>query len=672
MVQVAFAVMPFVALERPSIALGTLSACLRREGITTSTVYGNLAFAEQIGLAAYVGFDTSDITLQLGEWVFSECAYRVEGTSPAALFKALYKTEPPDESHLHGLVTSRRLARDLIDDVAAEILRLHPVIVGCSSVFQQHCASLALLRRIKELAPDVITMMGGANCEGEMGATTHRLHPWVDFVVSGEADMLLPHLCRDIFEWGPDVPVARLPASVRGPASRMEMAGPGAGTAKGAAGAAPRAVVHDLDDLPIPAYEDYFEHLSRLGIRDYILPALPIETSRGCWWGEKHHCTFCGLNGQGMTFRAKSATRALSEITTLGQTYGLTKFMTVDNILDNKYFDAMLPALAEADHGTFFYEIKANLRRDRVQALSRARVRWVQPGIEALHDDLLRLLNKGVSAAINVQLLKWARIYGVWVIWNHLSAAPGDREEWYDEVADWLPAISHLQPPANQSIAPIRFDRFSPYFDRAEEFGLELVPYESYVWAYPLSGEHLADHAYFFRDVGRQRSEPQRLKQKVVEWSNGFFDRQHGMFPAIRSDAPILLMTADDDGAWIRDTRPIAQETDYRLSPYHTAVCQACDSANRFPALIARLADQGFPCDADRLRNTLADLLERHLILRLRDSYLCVALDEEPIPYMPFHLFAGGLTLLSKPSRPAEDPSAADLNPSLNELFSPA
>lgn len=34
---------------------------------------------------------------------------------------------------------------------------------------------------------------------------------------------------------------------------------------------------------------------------------LLYEASLGCWWGEKHHCTFCGLNGTTMKFRAGGA-----------------------------------------------------------------------------------------------------------------------------------------------------------------------------------------------------------------------------------------------------------------------------------------------------------------------------------------------------------------------------
>jgi magnesium-protoporphyrin IX monomethyl ester (oxidative) cyclase len=51
---------------------------------------------------------------------------------------------------------------------------------------------LALLRIIKEKNPDIITLLGGANCEASMGQAAKRNFPWIDFVVSGEADLLFP------------------------------------------------------------------------------------------------------------------------------------------------------------------------------------------------------------------------------------------------------------------------------------------------------------------------------------------------------------------------------------------------------------------------------------------------------------------------------------------------
>ena len=37
------------------------------------------------------------------------------------------------------------------------------------------------------------------------------------------------------------------------------------------------------------------------------VPTVLIETSRGCWWGDRdRHFMFCGLNGATMAYRSKS------------------------------------------------------------------------------------------------------------------------------------------------------------------------------------------------------------------------------------------------------------------------------------------------------------------------------------------------------------------------------
>ena len=46
----------------------------------------------------------------------------------------------------------------------------------------------------------------------------------------------------------------------------------------------------------------------------------------------------------------------------------------------------------------------------------------------------------------------------------------------YEETLAILPLLHHLQPPSG--FAPLRFDRFSPYFDQAEQFGIsDMRPY---------------------------------------------------------------------------------------------------------------------------------------------------------------------------------------------------
>ena len=115
--------------------------------------------------------------------------------------------------------------------------------------------------------------------------------------------------------------------------------------------AAPAQPIADLDDLPLPDHADYFHDLDASGVAADIVPVLLFESARGCWWGARSHCTFCGLNGGAMAFRAKSQGRVLDELQTLTSRWGATMVEAVDNILDMRYFQEFLPAVADADLG---------------------------------------------------------------------------------------------------------------------------------------------------------------------------------------------------------------------------------------------------------------------------------------------------------------------------------
>src|SRR5262249_61544426 len=95
----------------------------------------------------------------------------------------------------------------------------------------------------------------------------------------------------------------------------------------------PRAA---LDALPAPDYAEYFDRAASLELpTDSVW--IPFESARGCWWGARHHCTFCGLNGTTMRFRAKSPQRVLDELTTQARRYRNFRFEAADNILDPRH-----------------------------------------------------------------------------------------------------------------------------------------------------------------------------------------------------------------------------------------------------------------------------------------------------------------------------------------------
>jgi magnesium-protoporphyrin IX monomethyl ester (oxidative) cyclase len=617
MTDVCLVLMPYAAMERPSLAIGLLKACLKESGIEPAVLYPNLWFAQEIGVYNYKVISEGLAAQFVGEWTFSGAAFPDFESDHSEYFTTIPNIK---EDTIKELWRVREKAALFIDRIAQSILDLQPRIVSCSSTFHQHCASLALLRRIRELAPEVITLMGGANCEGSMGLATHQAFPWVDFVCSGEGDEIFAKLCRLLLERGREVDLTELPYGVINPDHRS----------KGLiATLAPRASVQNLDQIPIPDYDDYFQTLENCPkIAPYITPGMFVETSRGCWWGQKQHCTFCGLNGAGMTYRSKSPDRVVKEFSWLSGRYGQRKFFVVDNILDLNHINTVLPMFAALEERySIFYETKANLKRQQVQQLASAGVRWLQPGIESMHDSLLGLMKKGNTALMNVQLLKWAREFGIQVFWNFLVGLPGECREWYAEMLEWLPLIAHLQPPTEETRL-VRFDRFSPYHERSHEYGLTLVPQGAYSYIYPLDTERLKDLAYSFEEVGEDRRLPehQRLREWVSQWQKLF-----------KSESPPMLSAIEDNGDRLQliDTRPCAIEQEISLDGLAYRVYVECDRTLTHRELMDALVRKyGRDVSWDEIQPVVEELRSRKILLELNDRLLSLAVREAIVPLL--------------------------------------
>ncbi|MFB2982171.1 RiPP maturation radical SAM C-methyltransferase [Microseira sp. BLCC-F43] len=518
-----------------------------------------------------------------------------------------------------------------VDRVAQAILAQKPRIVSCTSTFGQHVASLALLRRIRELAPEVITLIGGANCEGVMGLATKRAFDWVDFVFSGEGDTLFYDLCRKLLDFGRNVSAAELPEGAIGVGNMNGKSSP------------PRASVWDMDRVPIPDYDDYFEAIQTSQISAYIHPGLPVQTSRGCWWGQVHHCTFCGLNGASMAYRSKSPDRVVQEFDYLAKRYNVTNFIVVDNILDLKYIKTVLPELAKADQSyQLFFETKVNLQREQMATLAAAGIRHIQPGIESMHDEVLKLMDKGTTAIMNVQFLKWARELGIFVGWNFLWGLPKEQDEWYAEMAQWLPLITHLQPPG---FGRIQYHRFSPYFQRPQEFGLDLEPYWTYAYVYPLPPDLLTDLAYYFEDKNRDSMTAELKKRPglraaraaVVRWNQlwsqlGFGDSE------TKQKAPTLSQTDDGQQIKILDTRPVAVKMLYLLQGLESWIYRLCDRARSSRNLLEAIRNE-YQSDMswDDIKPAIDKLRNDKLLLELNGKFLSLAVKQPvaPIPNTP-------------------------------------
>lgn len=493
---------PFAGIDRPSLGAHVLQACAREKGFEVRILYANLLLAAKIGELDYEAICFASTSNLLGERYFAHAAYDV---SPGVYRGDRKKSDRPlrnPQNHVPPVGWEKfaewaSAAGDWAQALAEKLTQCRFPVIGCTSTFEQTAASISLLKRIKALRPDIITVMGGANCEGPMAKGVRSLTSDLDYVFSGESEVNFPEF------------LAQVKAGKR-PDEHVFYGSP----------------CHDLDKLPTPDFTEYYAQLADFLPDSEISKSgnmwLPYESSRGCWWGEKHHCTFCGINGGGMVFRQKSPDRVISELQQLCRQHPTNKVCMVDNIMPHTYFDSLLPRLAEELPDLhMFYEQKANLTIERVALLKSSGVQVIQPGIEALSTPLLRLMKKGVSAAQNIALLRYARIVDLAVNWNLLYAFPGDRLEWYASTAELMPLLRHLNPPTG--LCHLSIDRFSPYFERPHEYqitNLQAMP--PYFDVLPDQVDH-HQIAYHFEGAysSESREHPEFMKEiekAIEEW----------------------------------------------------------------------------------------------------------------------------------------------------------
>ncbi|MFF3645166.1 RiPP maturation radical SAM C-methyltransferase [Streptomyces sp. NPDC002564] len=561
--------MPWSPIDLPSLALGILKRSVdeRVPGASAEVLHANLAFTDWITERTeftgddYEYYALSSYFMGCGDWVFSSALYddpqwRDEEFT-ASMAGKLKASRMKMTRELH------RIVPEFVEMIARQVVASEPDVVGFTSTFQQNTAALACARRVKQLAPHLVTVMGGANCDGEQGAAVHRNFPFVDHVVRGEGEAAFPALLTALTE---KTPLDGIPGLCHRDAAGSSVANPMATRPL------PPATI-----LP-PDYSGYFERLGASVARNWVEPKLVVEGARGCWWGEKHHCTFCGLNGSFMEFRSKSPDTFYEEIMDLARRHRVLDMYVVDNILDMRYLTTVLPRIIDSGYDLRLHiEIKANMKRSQLRTLADAGLIYVQPGIESLNSRVLDLMDKGVSGCQNVRMLRDGAETGLSVAWNYLHGFPGESAEDYDPVIAQIPALEHLDPPVDLS-ARIAIERFSPYFERPELGFTGLRPEEHYRFTYDLPEEELYGMAYVFEAPARGIEEPtvKALNSALADW------RKH------HTDA---RLTHDDHGdriVLVSRRRTFSWRAMELTDPFELAVFRLLDQPHSVQALLRK------------------------------------------------------------------------------------
>lgn len=605
---VALVCMPFVSILRPSLQICLLKSLATKNGFQAKTLHLNMDFAQQIGVDLYEKLVHHRGRL-FGDWLFSPAAF---GSAAPAHGDELLDAFPQEvDAFLEDLgQTKDDLLRLRQVDVPRYLDQLEATVpwgdfrvVGFTSTFQQNTASFALAARLKKRFPNLLTIFGGANFDGEMGEELTRSVDCIDFAAIGEADEAFPEFLQALVEHRDPAEVPGIVTRRDGRVTRPTMRPPFEG----------------LNENPIPDFQEYFDRAaatSAIANAPTKMSYLPFESARGCWWGQKHHCTFCGLNGSTMKFRAKSPERVLAELAALSRQYRCFNFEAVDNIVDPSFFKTFFPTITSAglDY-QFFYEVKSNLTRAKLKTLSEGGVSRIQPGIESLSSPVLSLMRKGVSAIQNVNTLRWAGYYGINVGWNMIFGFPGEQAMDYDEQLALLPNLFHLQPP--EGCGRIWMERYSPIFFDRNSFPAQFVkPEASYSYVYP-PFVNLNQIAYFF-DYSLENTLPDATYLPTRDAVKAWRARWEG------ADRPALRFWCSPGYVHIEDLRDSSRAGGYTFEDDLATLYAACSDMPRNPASLRECLGNRYG-EAD-IAAALDEYCARGLMMRDQGSYLSLAL----------------------------------------------
>jgi hypothetical protein len=587
-VDVLLVVPPFLYHNRPALGVHLLQGIARARGLEAQVFYANLLFAAYFDEGTHNTFSKMQHDLFLGERIFARAAYgtpplgRDGGAAAERIFDALRRSfERAGQRSTFTLDSIRKIEAQVpafLDAFVGALATSGAKIVGATTSFEQTAGAIAILHGAKAANPAVRTLIGGANCEGEMAdgirSLTDPSPSRVDHIFSGESEATFANFLDRV---------------KRGETVERVLYG---------------KPCEQMDAIPTPDFADYYTQVAA------FLPSSPIhtkgqasliyESSRGCWWGAKSHCTFCGLNGEGMASREKSAERVLEELDVLiaahpvadvrgveqldaagvkqGTRDGVMKYVLMtDNIMPHQYFRTLLPRLVDRHPGvTLWYEQKANLTLAQCRELMRAGVREIQPGIEALSSGLLKLMAKGTTAAQNIALLRYARSTGMTLYWNILVGFPNDELAFYTETLELLPLLVHLQPPVYP--CPVVIDRFSPYHDHPERYGvrdLEPVAFYRDVLPETASVEKIAYH-FSGTFASAAREHPQVIQQIGAEI--GRWRARHYANPSAE-----LRVSRQGGGYVLVDTRGLGFAPEERLDEDQAALALVTRAARSVP-----------------------------------------------------------------------------------------
>lgn len=590
--------MPWASLTEPSLGLGILDAILTEEGICTQTRYFNLHLLE------YLRPDTYRMVADVyaaNDFLFTSNLQsnisKLQLDTLKQIAKELLASDRgwiqrfSSEADIVDLFQNIRtnVIPKYIESCATQILADEPTMVGMTCLYDQTMASISLAQELKKRQPSLFIVLGGYALHGEVGDQVERVFSCIDRVIEGPGERKIIKLALESVQ-----PFSTI--SIFETKSTFEVQ---------------KAKSKELPSYPLPKFESFFNELQWMEEYKQIrinASALPIEASRGCWWGQLHHCVFCGIDDETMKYTSRKYEAVYKELNLQKDKYGVQVFRFVDYILPHQYYETLLPKLA----GSELYlrcEIKSNVKRHHMERISDAGFVEVQPGIESFSTDVLRIMKKGVTALQNVICLMLGYEFGVKIQYNIIYGFPSESKQSYLEMLKTIPLLYHLDPP--DSCMEVLTTRFSPLRDKVAAFNIEKREHD-FRYNVMFSDDFLKDndfslskYCYYF-ERGYEFDEGLESLHRMIDIQVDHWKERH------TKERPILNWCATSEGIDFTDTRFKPEGELIQFGVVHLQIYQACDKKIRN---LTKLVAASCPNKRNSLQDAIDDLIRARVVL---------------------------------------------------------
>lgn len=271
----------------------------------------------------------------------------------------------------------------------------NPKLIGISiNAFSQVASGLSLAKLLKQEMPDTHVSIGGNFFTRVVDNIVQKPEFFENFCHSmtyEEGEIPMVELVKTVIEKGDYANVPNLLYLKDGKVIKNKKCEP-----------------KKLNSIANPDF-------SGLNLSTYLSPeiVMPIQASRGCYWGK---CTFCD-HDYGAKYNLKTPEKLISELKHLKEKYNIRHFEFIDESISPSYLKKMSEKILEEklDIRWFIYaRTEKGFTQELLDLAHSAGCRMMMWGVESGSRRIMDLINKGIDMEKRFEPLKMANKAGIW------------------------------------------------------------------------------------------------------------------------------------------------------------------------------------------------------------------------------------------------------------------